>query len=224
MKKIDFPYNNFPKKDISLRKCTPKNIFSPSAKKKSKNFFAPAARYRWDPPPQCYIISVFCASALLPLYLSLLRRQMRLQMIKKNMSKMAPKWPQNGPCGPFRAAKGHFGSFWGNFGAQVLTKLTNVPYNAQIEAFTASFCACWLDFRQFLVVWVFWGSSEALLEAFCGLQSPFWTFWRPFGPILSPFGTFWRVIWAYPCGKVPPTRRCCPCLGPYGPCLGLCGW
>ena len=38
------------------------------------------------------------------------------------------------------AAKGHFGSFWGRFGARVLTKLTNVPYNAQMEAFTASFC------------------------------------------------------------------------------------
>ena len=52
-----------------------------------------------------------------------------------------PKMVQNGPCGPLGPAKGHFGSFWGHFGAQVLTKLTNVPYNAQMEAFTASFCA-----------------------------------------------------------------------------------
>ena len=44
MKKIDFPYNNFPKKGISLRKCT-QFFFSPSAKKKSNFFFAPAARY-----------------------------------------------------------------------------------------------------------------------------------------------------------------------------------
>ena len=49
IKKIDFPYNNFPKKDISLRKCTPQKK-SPSAKKKLKTFFAPAALYRCDPP------------------------------------------------------------------------------------------------------------------------------------------------------------------------------
>ena len=44
---------------------------------------------------------------------------------------------QNGTCGPLGRAKG----FWCHFEAQVLTKLTNVPYNAQTEAFTASFCA-----------------------------------------------------------------------------------
>ena len=34
MKKIDFPYNNFPKMDISLRKCTP-FFFSAFGEKKS---------------------------------------------------------------------------------------------------------------------------------------------------------------------------------------------
>jgi len=47
--KIDFPYNNFPKKEIFLRKCTPKNIFRLRRKKKSIFFFAPAALYRCDP-------------------------------------------------------------------------------------------------------------------------------------------------------------------------------
>ena len=36
MKKIDFPYNNFPKKGISLRKCTQKNIFAFGEKKSQK--------------------------------------------------------------------------------------------------------------------------------------------------------------------------------------------
>ena len=70
-KKIDFTYNNFPKKAISLRKCTKKKIA-----KKSKKKIAPAALYRWT-PPGCYRISVFCASALLPLYLSLRGRAIR---------------------------------------------------------------------------------------------------------------------------------------------------
>ena len=46
MKKIDFPYNNFPKKGISLRKCT-QFIFSPSAKKKFKK----NQRDGLNPPP-----------------------------------------------------------------------------------------------------------------------------------------------------------------------------
>ena len=46
-KKIDFPYNNFPKKDISLRKCT--HFFFAFGEKKLKIFFAPAALYRCDP-------------------------------------------------------------------------------------------------------------------------------------------------------------------------------
>ena len=48
MKKIDFPYNNFPKKDISLRKCTQKKIAFGEKKSLKKN--APAALYRCDPP------------------------------------------------------------------------------------------------------------------------------------------------------------------------------
>jgi len=69
-KKIDFPYNNFPKKGIFLRKCT-QFFFPPSAKKKSKFFFAPAARYTAATPGGggCYRISsipVFQYSALIP--------------------------------------------------------------------------------------------------------------------------------------------------------------
>ena len=41
--KIDFPYNNFPKKGISLRKCTKKKIAF--GEKKIKKKIAPAARY-----------------------------------------------------------------------------------------------------------------------------------------------------------------------------------
>ena len=56
IKKIDFPYNNFPKKDISLRKCTKNN--KKTTKKnnafgeKKVNFFFRACRalYRCDPP------------------------------------------------------------------------------------------------------------------------------------------------------------------------------
>ena len=54
--KIDFPYNNFPKKDISSRKCTKKKIAF--GEKKVKKKFAPAALYHCD-PPGCYRISGF---------------------------------------------------------------------------------------------------------------------------------------------------------------------
>ena len=37
MRKIDFPYNNFPKKDISLRKCTKKTTTAFDEKKVNKN-------------------------------------------------------------------------------------------------------------------------------------------------------------------------------------------
>ena len=63
MKKVDFPYNNFPKTDISLKKS--KKKISLRRKKKSKFFFAPAALYRWAPWGGARI-SVFCASALIP--------------------------------------------------------------------------------------------------------------------------------------------------------------
>ena len=45
-KKIDFPYNNFPKKAISLKKCTKKKI-PPKSQKKNR---ACGALYRCDPP------------------------------------------------------------------------------------------------------------------------------------------------------------------------------
>ena len=44
MKKIDFPYNNFPKKDISLRKCA-QIIFFAFSEKKVKIFFSRLRRY-----------------------------------------------------------------------------------------------------------------------------------------------------------------------------------
>ena len=51
--KIDFLYNNFPEKVISVRKCT--KIFFAFGEKKVKKFFAPAARNLvmcGDPPPR----------------------------------------------------------------------------------------------------------------------------------------------------------------------------
>ena len=48
MKKIDCPYNNFPKKDISLRNAPPKKYFA-FGEKKIKKVFAPAALYRCPP-------------------------------------------------------------------------------------------------------------------------------------------------------------------------------
>ena len=59
MKKIDFPYNNFPKKGISLRKCTQK-IYFRLRRKKSQNFFSRLRRYTAATPPTgCYRISGF---------------------------------------------------------------------------------------------------------------------------------------------------------------------
>ena len=49
-------------------------------------------------------------------------------------------------------------------------------------------------------------------------------------PLLDLLATNWAYpepfldLLAYRCGKVPPTRGCCPSLGPFGPYLGLCGW
>ena len=73
MKKIDLPYNTFPKKDISLRKCTQKIYFRLRRKKKFKEFFAPAVLYRCDPGGGLYNFWIlgFWDSVLLPLYLRL---------------------------------------------------------------------------------------------------------------------------------------------------------
>ena len=70
-------------------------------------------------------------------------------------------------------AKGHLG----HFGAQVLTKLRNVPYNAQMEAFTASFCAMLAGFWAVLGRLGLLGCSGALLGPFAG-----------FGALFGPFG------------------------------------
>ena len=60
LKTIDFPYNNFPQKHISLRKCTHKTIFSPSAPKKF-GFLSPNLLYRCAPPPLALRVCGFLA-------------------------------------------------------------------------------------------------------------------------------------------------------------------
>ena len=94
-----------------------------------------------------------------------------------------------------------------------LTTLTNVSYNAQMEAFTTSFYAMMAVFWTVLGLLV---SSGALLEAFCGLRSPFWAFWRLFGPKLvakfpppGDVGSIWTLFGPgkiLRVGKIPPFR------------------
>ena len=124
-----------------------------------------------------------------------LRPQMRLQMTKSVQN------GQNDPKWHLRDAKGHFGSFWGHFGAQVLKHSQMCPILLIWKPLRPVFVLCWLDFRQFLVVWVFWGSSGALMGNLLRASKPF----------LDLLAT----IWAYFGGKVPPTRGCWPCLGAF---------
>ena len=115
IRKIDFLYNNFPKKAISLRKCTKKKNRL-RRKKKSKKKLAPAALYRWTPPTRggwgC-AIEFFPSghTAILPLYLSLggLTRPLRFETLlhffgKKSKKKIGPKkvwkWPKSGQKWP----------------------------------------------------------------------------------------------------------------------------
>ena len=82
----------------------------------------------------------------------------------------------------------------------------------------AVFVLCWMDFRQLLAVWVFWGASRSLLEAFWRPFAGFGALFGPFGdhPILVPrfhlpgdVGPFWGVldpIWVSAGGKLPPVR------------------
>ena len=137
---------------------------------------------------------------------------MRLQTTKSVQN--APKMAQNGPCGPFRARQG---PFWVIFGTILELRCQQHSQRGSMvlkwKPLRIVFVLCWLYFRHFLVFWVFWG----LLEPF----------WRPFGGIWSPFLDLLATILAYPepfldllayrCGKVPPTRGCCPSLGPFGP-------
>ena len=69
IRKIDFLYNNFPQKAISLRKCTQKIYFRLRRKKRPTFFFAPSARYSsppdwgWDRP---FRLLCYFATLLLP--------------------------------------------------------------------------------------------------------------------------------------------------------------
>ena len=95
LRKIDFLYNNFPKKAFYLRKCTQKKNRL-RRKKKSKKNFAPAALYSWT-PRGCYRISVFCASALIPGP----KCHFSAKKAKKNFGpKMVRKWPKSGQKWP----------------------------------------------------------------------------------------------------------------------------
>ena len=69
LRKIDFLYNNFPKKAISLRKCTQKKIIFAFSEKKVQIFFRACGAIQLDPGGGCYRISVFCASVFCALYL-----------------------------------------------------------------------------------------------------------------------------------------------------------
>ena len=59
----------------------------------------------------------------------------------------------------------------GLFGAQVLTPLINVSYNAQMEAFTASFL-CYVGW----ILGISWSFGS------------FGVFWSPFGGLLGGYG------------------------------------
>ena len=62
IRKIDFPYNDFPKKGISLRKCTPKKKCL--RRKKSYKIYSRLRRY--TAAIECCRISGFWDSALIP--------------------------------------------------------------------------------------------------------------------------------------------------------------
>ena len=131
-----------------------------------------------------------------------------------------PKWPKMAPAGPLGPAKGHFGSFWGPFWSSG----ANNTHKCVLWVSNGSLCG------------QFWCYAGCILDISWSFR-PFGVFWSPFGGLLGDMGPFvdlLATIWAYPepfldllaycCGKVPPTRGCCPSLGPFGPYLGLCGW
>ena len=72
------------------------------------------------------------------------------------------------------------------------TTLTNVSYGAQMEAFTASFCAMLAVFQTFLGI--------------LGLRGSF-------GALFGPFGDPFLDLLAYRCGKVPPPGDVAPVWG-----------
>ena len=101
--------------------------------------------------------------------------------------------------GQGRPRVGHFGSFWGHFGAQDLTKPTIVPYNAQMEAFTASFCAMLAVFYP-------------VLRSFRSRKAPVYRKGRGFGgrengqhPLFgTPYGPLPALITPMPKRSTPP--------------------
>ena len=109
-----------------------------------------------------------------------------------------PKWAVLGPFW------GRFGPFWGRFGAVLELRYKQKSQMCTImliwKLLRPVFVLYWMDFRQFLVVWVFFGVG-ALLEVFCGLRSPFL------------FGAKFHLP-----GDVGPV------WGVFGSYLGLCGW
>ena len=130
---------------------------------------------------------------------------------RPKVSKMPPKWPKMAPAlGP---AKGHFGAILGQFWSSGTNKTHKC--DAQMEAFTASFCAMlagfWTVLGRLGVFGAKWSPFGGLLRAFFK-WSLFWIFWRPFGPILvakfhppvdvGPWGVL-DPIWVSAGGKVP---------------------
>ena len=116
----------------------------------------------------------------------------------QNGPKMAPKWPPNGHHGPFRARqRAIWGPFWVRFGTQVPTTLINVSYNAQTEAFVASFGLLGILGTGGALLRGLLVASEPLL----GLLEPIWAY---------PGGTVWCLldpIWASAGGKLPSFGR-----------------
>ena len=101
------------------------------------------------------------------------------------------------PAGLLGPTKGHFGSFWGHFGAQVLTKLTNVPYNAQMEAFGQFVCyaGCILDsFWSFGSFWRPYGEFGALFGPFGDHLGLSWWQSSTYQGMLALFGAFWTLF------------------------------
>ena len=93
------------------------------------------------------------------------------------------KWPQNGPCGPFRARQGdilgHFGPCWSSG--------TNKTHNCALWK-PPVFVLCWLDFRQFGCFGCFWGPVEHFWRPFAAFGALFGSFGDHFGPILPKMG------------------------------------
>ena len=94
--------------------------------------------------------------------------------------KMAPKWPLRALCPP-RAILGHFGAIL-ELRYQQNSQMCHIML--KWKPLRPVFVLCWLDFRQFLVVWVFWGAVE-----------PFWRPFASFGALFGPFCDHLGLSW-----------------------------